>query len=111
MAYLLFIDESGQDHRNSPYEVLAGVAVKDRDLGKLSAEAHELEIRHFGRRYSQGASELKGTKLLKTKVFQHARLNVTIHPDERAALAKSALDDGAGAGIRELKALALAKLD
>ena len=31
MAYFLFIDESGQDHRDSPYEVLAGVAIEDRD--------------------------------------------------------------------------------
>ena len=29
MAFFLFIDESGQDRRNSPYEVLAGVAVED----------------------------------------------------------------------------------
>ena len=32
MAYFLFVDESGQDHRESPCEVLAGVAVEDRDL-------------------------------------------------------------------------------
>jgi hypothetical protein len=32
MAYFLFIDESGQDHHDSPYEVLAGITVKDEDL-------------------------------------------------------------------------------
>jgi hypothetical protein len=30
MSWALFIDESGQDRRQSPYEVLAGVAVEDR---------------------------------------------------------------------------------
>jgi uncharacterized protein DUF3800 len=30
MAWFLFIDESGQDHREAPYEVLAGVAIEDR---------------------------------------------------------------------------------
>lgn len=28
MAYFLFIDESGQDHKSSPYEVLAGIAIE-----------------------------------------------------------------------------------
>lgn len=32
MSYLLFIDESGQDRRDSPYEVLAGISLEDRDL-------------------------------------------------------------------------------
>jgi hypothetical protein len=32
MAFLLFLDESGHDLVHSPYQVLAGVAVEDRDL-------------------------------------------------------------------------------
>ncbi len=32
MSYMLFIDESGRDLRESPYAVLAGIAVEDRDL-------------------------------------------------------------------------------
>jgi len=35
MAYFLSVDESGHDRRESPYEVLAGVAVEDRDLWNL----------------------------------------------------------------------------
>jgi len=35
MAYFMFVDESGQDHRDSPYEVLAGVAVHDTKLWDL----------------------------------------------------------------------------
>jgi len=32
MAYFLFVDESGHDQGESPYEVLGGIAVEDRDL-------------------------------------------------------------------------------
>jgi len=32
MAWFLFIDESGQDHGASPYEVLAGIAISDEAL-------------------------------------------------------------------------------
>lgn len=35
MGYFLFIDESGQDRRESPYEVLAGMAVEGLDLWNL----------------------------------------------------------------------------
>ncbi len=111
MAYFLFIDESGQDHRESPYEVLAGIAILDSDMWSLVSALHEAEIRAFGRRYSNGTSELKGLKLLKKKVFQHATLNVDIGGEEVPALARAALDDGAKAGVRELKALAIAKMN
>lgn len=111
MAWFLFIDESGQDRRNSPYEVLAGIAIQDRNLWSLILDVHESELHHFGRRYSDGPSELKGTKLLKRKVFQHASLNVDVLLDERRQLAKFALDNGSEAKIQHLKALALAKID
>ena len=70
MAYFLFIDESGQDRRESPYEVLAGVAIEDRDLWNLLQTIQEAEIRLFGERYSGGSRELKAKKLLKRKVFR-----------------------------------------
>ncbi|HYF08057.1 MAG TPA: DUF3800 domain-containing protein [Acetobacteraceae bacterium] len=110
MAWFLFIDESGHDRRKAPYEVLAGVAVRDRDLWKLIIRLHQAEERHFGRRYSADRGELKGKKLLKTKVFQHRGLNCSVGDAEVTELAKTALDDGAGAGVRHLKALAMAKL-
>lgn len=111
MAWFLFIDESGHDRKASPYEVLAGVAVQDRDLWNLVNALHAAEIQHFGRRYSAGRAELKGTKLLKTKVFQHAKLNTNIPPGQTQLLAKAALDNGDAATVTHLKALALAKLE
>lgn len=111
MAHLLFIDESGQDHRESPYEVLAGVAIEDRDLWNLIQAIQDAELRIFGTRYSRGHNhELKGKKLLKKKVFRHAGMWPLFESDERQTLAKSCLQDGGIAGKRELAALAQAKL-
>jgi hypothetical protein len=110
MAYFLFVDESGQDHRESPYEVLAGVAVEDRDLWNLIVALRGAETRCFGQRYTHGRSELKAKKLLKTKVFRHAAAAPALEPEERCRLARHCLDEGAGATPLELAALAQAKL-
>jgi len=111
MAWFLFIDESGQDHRDSPYEVLARVAVRDDILWPMVKQLHDTEIAHFGRRYSAGARELKAKKILKKKTFSLAALNCHVLPGEIALLAKEALDDGGRFNsIRHLKSLALAKL-
>ncbi|HWA91775.1 MAG TPA: DUF3800 domain-containing protein [Rhizomicrobium sp.] len=110
MAWLLFIDESGHDRRLAPYEVLAGMAVRDYHVWNLIKELHNAEIRRFGRRYSAGTDELKGKKILKNKVFHHVVLNAPVSDEEIPILAKKALDDGASSSVREWKALALAKL-
>jgi hypothetical protein len=111
MAWFLFLDESGQDHQNSPYEVLCGVAISDEALWGLVQELHDAEIAHFGRRYSGGTRELKGKKILKRKVFRHAELNCEVLPHEVPDLAKPILDNGApNCNVRSLKALALAKI-
>ena len=111
MAWFLFVDESGHDRAASPYEVLAGVAIRDFALRELIARLHQAELASFGRRYSDGHRELKGKSLLKTKVFRHAQLNADLDPAHIPELACAALDDGAGASPVMLKALALAKLD
>lgn len=67
MSHFLFLDESGRDHGESPYEVLAGVTVEDRDLWNLVRAIQDSEIKHFGTRYSVGAGELKGKKLLEAE--------------------------------------------
>jgi hypothetical protein len=110
MAYFLFVDESGQDHRESPYEVLAGVAVEDRDLWNLIKALQDAEVRHFGRRYTSDDSELKAKKLLKRKTFRQAK-QMVITEDEVRAGAKRCLDSGSQAGRLEQTALALAKLN
>ena len=113
MAWFLFIDESGQDRKESPYEVLAGVAVEDDKLWSLIQELHSAEMAHFGRRYSDGARELKGKKILKRKVFSRAQINLNapLLPNEVPALAKEILvAGGVHSSPRHQKALALAKI-
>jgi len=110
MAWFLFIDESGHDEAASPYAVLAGVAIQDRDLWNLINAVHAAEVHHFGRRYSAGAAELKGRKLLKRKVFRHAALPAPVPEADCQALARAALEHGASAEAKHLKALANAKL-
>jgi len=110
MAYFLFIDESGQDHRASPYEVLAGVAVEDQDIWNLIVAIQHLEERVFMRRYSSNTAELKGQKLLKRKVFRLAAQLPAIPEEERRQLARRCLESGNTAGKREITALAQAKI-
>ncbi len=110
MSYLLFVDESGQDQRDSPYEVLAGISVEDRDLWNLITALHASEQQHFGRRYTQGVRELKGSNLLTQKTFRLAAQEPAIPEEDRTELARACLDSGATANRRELTALAQAKL-
>lgn len=110
MAYFLFVDESGHDRRESPYEVLAGVTVQDRQLWNLIQTLREAEIRCFGRRYTAERGELKAKKLLKSKTFRLAAQLPPIPAQERAELARRCLEGGETAGKRELTALAQSKI-
>jgi len=110
MSYLLFMDESGHDLRHSPYEVLAGVCVEDRDLWNLICQVQDAEIEYFGRRIADGVLELKGRKLLKRKTFKLAAQLPTIPPQERTQLAQQCLEHSDNVTKRELTALAQAKI-
>ena len=68
----LFIDESGQDHKEAPYEILAGVAICEQDLWNFILAIQSLENEIFGVRLAEVGVEIKGKKLLKKKVFRHA---------------------------------------
>lgn len=121
MSWFLFIDESGQDRKQASYEVLAGVAIEDRDLWPLIQRLHQLEIACFGARFTHGLQEMKAQKLLKAKVFRLARQMPSIPASERTALAMNCLEKGRQSKIHgpsasvcpsrsELTALAQAKL-
>ena len=110
MAHFLFIDESGHDRRESPYEVLAGVAVEDRDLWNLIQALRAAELDHFGVRYTADRGELKAKKLLNAKTFRLAAQLPPIPHEERSRLARECLGNGAGAGRWQLTALAQAKI-
>jgi hypothetical protein len=110
MAFFMFIDESGQDQRESPYEVLAGVVIEDRKLWPLVHELHKAELEHFGCRYATPTREFKAKRLLKTKVYRHARGADPFEPELRRTLAHDCLADGAAALPHHFAALAQAKI-
>lgn len=110
MAYLLFVDESGHDHRQSPYEVLAGIAVHDTQLWDWVCAIQDAELEIFGVRISEDRRELKAKALLKRKTFRLAAQLGAIPAAERAVLATAAFTDGTLVTREQLTALAQAKL-
>lgn len=60
MAYFFFIDESGTDRKDSYYEVLCGVAIRDSDLWKIVSQLQSLEEQILVTRYSLNEREVKG---------------------------------------------------
>jgi Protein of unknown function (DUF3800) len=94
MSYFLFVDESGVDQQESPYEVLAGVLVRDQDLWPLILEIAKAEESYFGRRISAGPLELKAKKLLKKKTFRLASQMPPLGASGRKKQARLCLEKG-----------------
>lgn len=111
MSYIMFLDESGQDLGDSPYEVMAGIAIEDKNIWNLIGSIHSLEEKLFGRRYSSAKREMKAKKILKRKTFRLAEQLPPIEPERRRQLAKECLNSGATATKEHITALAQAKLD
>ncbi len=97
MSHLFFMDESGHDLAESPYEVLAGISIEDRHLWSLVSAIHGAEEALFGQRVSHGELELKAKKLLKRKVFRLAQQMPPISPEARTCNARACLVRGAAA--------------
>lgn len=91
---LFFLDESGHDHGEAPYEVLAAVAVSERELWKLIQSIRAAELEFFGVHMKDVGLEFKGKKLLKNKTFRHARQLPAIDPVRRRDLVRAFLLKG-----------------
>lgn len=72
MGYLLFMDESGHDHRTMPYEVRGGVALHLSKLWPFVQAMRSLEEHAFGGFLHDYGKELKGHKLLDKDRFKWA---------------------------------------
>ncbi len=70
MSWLLFLDESGHDHRNTPYEVHGGFAIHASRLWQFISAVRTLEQSIFGADLREYGLELKGSKLLKARCFE-----------------------------------------
>lgn len=111
MSWMLFLDESGHDARQSPYEVLAGVAVEDRSLWPLIQVLRTSQEDHFGLRlFDAYGAEAKGQKLLNRKTFRLAAQKAPIDAVARLKLANKALTAGDQVKGDQLTALGQAKL-
>lgn len=111
MSWAFFIDESGQDQRASPYEVLAAIAVEDRQIWPLIRQISDAQEMFFGMRLFEAYGiEAKAKRLLKAKTFRLASQADPIAQDQRRALAFEVLRDGANPRGQQLIALSQAKI-
>jgi hypothetical protein len=72
MSWLLFLDESGHDHKQMPYEVRGGVAIHVGKLWPFVRAVRQLELNAFGAELHLYGKELKGSTLLDRKRFKFA---------------------------------------
>lgn len=72
MSWLFFMDESGHDHRNCPYEVRGGIAIHAGKLWSFVQSMQQLELESFGCQLSFFGNEIKGSTLLDRKRFRFA---------------------------------------
>lgn len=64
MSWLFFLDESGHDRKNLPFEVRGGVAIHASKLWSFILAVRTLEQSLFGGYLHEYGSEIKGSKLL-----------------------------------------------
>ncbi len=94
MAWLLFLDESGHDHKQMPYEVRGGIALKDAQLWPFILAMQRLELDCFGGQLHQYKKELKGSTLLDRKRFKFAGQAAAMAPETRRKHARTFLTKG-----------------
>ena len=94
MAWLLFLDESGHDHKQMPYEVRGGIALEDSKLWPFTRAVQQLERECFGCSLSLFQKELKGSTLLGKKRFRFANQAGPMSSAERQKHAQAFLMKG-----------------
>lgn len=94
MSWLLFMDESGHDHRNMPYEVRGGVALHARKLWAFVQSLQRLERDAFGTLLSQFRTEMKGSHLLDKDRFAWAAQDGRMDDEARRKHCRSFLTKG-----------------
>jgi hypothetical protein len=94
MSWLLFMDESGHDHRNMPLEVRGGVAIHASKLWGFIQAWQRLERDCFGALLSEFGKEAKGCKLLDRDRMQWAIQSDRLADDLRRKNARRFLSAG-----------------
>jgi hypothetical protein len=94
MSWLLFMDESGHDHKQLPMEVRGGVALHASKVWHFIQSWKQLELNCFGTSLSAYAKEAKGAKLLDKDRFKWAAQNLDLTDEERRKHARLFLEQG-----------------
>lgn len=81
MSYLLFLDESGHDHKVMPYEVHGGIALPVSAVWPFVQGMRALEQEAFGTALHDYGAELKGVHLLDKKRYRWAAQEAEPLPD------------------------------
>ncbi|MBC6403200.1 MAG: hypothetical protein GDA35_06215 [Hyphomonadaceae bacterium] len=68
MTWMLFLDESGQDRKHMPFEVRGGIALPVSELWNFVRAWRKLEKSCFGVPLADYGKEVKGAKLLSTRI-------------------------------------------
>lgn len=94
MSWLLFMDESGHDHRTMPYEVRGGIVLHAGELWPFVQDVQRLELESFGVTLHQFRTELKGCKLLDRDRVKWARQTPMMPGEERRKHCRGFLTKG-----------------
>lgn len=94
MSWLLFLDESGHDHKTTPYEVRGGIALHAGELWPFVQSMQRLEHDAFGCQLHQFRKELKGSNLLDTKRYRFASQCGPMAPEARWKHSRAFLTKG-----------------
>jgi len=94
LSWLLFMDESGHDHKSMPYEVRGGVALHARVLWSFVQDWQNCERSCYGALLAQYKKELKGAKLLDKDRFKWSRQKGLMGDAERQRLCRGFLTKG-----------------
>ena len=73
MSWLLFMDESGHDHKNMPMEVRGGIALHTSKIWPFIKDWDSARAEVFGEKFVELGGEIKGSKLLENKKFAWAK--------------------------------------
>jgi len=94
MSWLLFMDESGHDHKTTPYEVRGGIALHAGKLWQFIQGWRRLELDVYGTELSQFRKEIKGCKLLDKDRMKWARQGASMPSEERRKHCRAFLTKG-----------------
>jgi hypothetical protein len=92
MSYLLFMDESGHDHKHAPYEVRGGIAIHASKPWDFVQNIQSAEEQCFGIPLSRTELEIKGSKLLEKRRFRWAAQQGRLNSVDRRTLCRSFLE-------------------